>query len=69
MSTPPTIGDILNNILGAINSVIGAVATAISDNAETIGTVLIVGALVASVMVVGTKVFGGLTRWFKGLLG
>jgi hypothetical protein len=68
MSTPPSIADILNNILTAINSVIGAIATAIADNASTIGTVLIVGALAFSVMKLGQKVFGGLSGWFRGLL-
>lgn len=68
MSTPPTIGDILNNILSAINSVISAVASAIAENAGTIGTVLIVGALVTAVLAVGTRTFGSLTRWFRGLL-
>jgi hypothetical protein len=67
MSTPPSIGDVLNNILSAINSVIGAIATAIADNAEVIGTVVIVGALAVSVMSIGKKVFSGLSGWFRGL--
>lgn len=68
MSTPPSIGDILNSILSAIQGVIGAVANAIADNAEVIGTVLIIGALIVAVMSIGRKSIGGLMGWFKGML-
>lgn len=67
MSTPPSIGDILNSILSAVQGVIGAVATAIADNASTIGTVLILGALIVAVMSIGRKSLGGITSWFRGM--
>jgi len=67
MSTPPSIADILNNILNAITTVLGAVAQAVADNASVIGTIVVIGALAYGVMKFGRGVFSGLSGWFRGL--
>ena len=67
MSTPPSLSDVMTNIISSISGVIGAIATAIADNAAVIGTIIVVGAVAVAVMAFGQKIFKGLGGWFKGL--
>jgi len=68
MSTPPPLADILNSILSAISTILSEVATAIADNAVVIATALVLGALVFFMMRYGTRVFRGITGWFRSML-
>lgn len=67
MSAPPDLGTILTDILNAVQSVIGAVASAIASNAGTIGTVIVLGALTYLVVRYGARVFRNVTGWLSGL--
>ena len=67
MSTPPSLSDVMTNIISSISGVIGAIATAIAANASVIGTIIVVGAVAVTVMAFGQKIFKGLSGWFKGL--
>jgi hypothetical protein len=67
MSTPPSLSDVMTNIISSISGVIGAIATAIAANAGVIGTIIVVGAVAVTVMAFGQKIFKGLSGWFKGL--
>jgi pantothenate kinase len=67
MSTPPSLTDILNNILSAVSNIIGAIATAIAENATTIGTIVVIGALIAAVVAFGSRAFRPLIGWLRGL--
>jgi hypothetical protein len=68
MATPPSFADIMTNILNAVAGVIGAIATALAENASVIGLVIVVGALAFMVMRFGSRIFRGVTDWFRGLL-
>lgn len=68
MSTPAfTVGDILNAILGALQDVIGYIATAIAENAQVIAQVIVLGSLVAAVGMVGYRAFRRFSGWLRGL--
>jgi predicted PurR-regulated permease PerM len=69
MSSPPSLSDVLNAIIDAINTILYQVATTIASNAATIGTVLVIGALAFFTMRYGSRIFRGVSRWFSGLLG
>ena len=67
MSTPPSLADILTAVLNAIQTIMYQVATAIADNASVIATALVLGGLVFVMFRYGTRIFRGLTGWFRGL--
>jgi predicted PurR-regulated permease PerM len=69
MTTPPSLADVLNAIISAVNTILYEVATTIASNASTIGTVLVIGALAFFTMRYGNRIFRGVSRWFSGLLG
>lgn len=68
MTTAPSLGDALTNILNAITTIITSVATTIADNATVIGSALVVGALISAVVLVGKRAFSGISGFFTGLI-
>lgn len=67
MSTPPPLSDILTAVLNAIQTIMYEVASAISENASVIATALVLGGLVFVMFNYGSKIFRGLSGWFRGL--
>jgi hypothetical protein len=67
MSTPPPLADILTAVLNAIQTIMYEVASAIADNASVIATALVLGGLVFVMFNYGSRIFRGLTSWFRGL--
>ena len=67
MSAPPSLADILTAVLNAIQTIMYQVATAIADNASVIATALVLGGLVFVMFRYGTRIFRGLSGWFRGL--
>jgi predicted PurR-regulated permease PerM len=67
MSAPPSLSDILTAVLNAIQTIMYQVASAIADNATVIATALVLGGLVFVMFRYGTRIFRGLTGWFRGL--
>jgi hypothetical protein len=63
----PSLGTILTDVLGSIAGILGAVATAISDNVEVIAAVIVTGALTYVVMRFGSRMLSSIGGWFKGL--
>lgn len=64
---PPTLGDVLTNIMNAITTILAEVSKAISDNAQVIASVLITGALVYAVWRVGSRFIPRITEFFGRL--
>lgn len=67
MSSPVTLSDIMTNILDGIKATISAIATAIENNAETIGEIVVVAGLTYAVWRFGSRIFGSLRGMFRGL--
>jgi predicted PurR-regulated permease PerM len=67
MSTPPTLADVLTNILNAITTILGEIASTIAANAGVVATVVVVGALAFMVMRYGSRILRGAMGWFRGL--
>lgn len=68
MSTPTyTIGEIMSNILAAIQDILGEVARVIAENASVIATVMVIGGLAVMLWRYGRRIFGGISAWFRGL--
>jgi len=67
MSTPPSLADILNSVLSALQTIMYEIATAIADNASVIATAVVLGGLAFLVMNYGTRIFRGVTSWIRGL--
>ena len=65
MSTPPGLETILTNILNAIQTIIGEVASVIAENASTIATLMVLGGLVMVLVRYGSRIFRGITGWFR----
>lgn len=68
MSTPPSLADILTQVLGAIQTILYEVATAIADNASVIASVAVLGFIGLAVMRFGSRMFRGLTTWLRGVI-
>jgi cobalamin synthase len=62
-----TLAEVLQNILSAIQDILYYVSSAIADNASVIATVVVIGALAFAVMRYGSRIFGGVTGWLRGL--
>lgn len=58
--------DVLNAIMTGIQDTLYYIATAISDNADVISKIVVVGSLAFGVMTFGTRVFRGVTSWVRG---
>jgi len=67
MSTPPSLADILTEVLNAIQTILFNVASAIADNASTIATVLVLGGITYMVFRYGTRMLRGVGGWLRGL--
>jgi len=70
MSAPsaPDLGTLINNVVSALISVFQSVVTAISENASTIATLIVVGGIAYMVFRYGKRYLSGLMDWFKGLI-
>jgi len=68
MSTPPSLGTILNEILNAIQTILYEIAHAVSENASVIATALVLGGLVYAFVRYGSTWFRGITGWFRTLV-
>jgi hypothetical protein len=62
-----TLGDVLTNILTALQDILYYVSSAISENASVIATVVVMGAIALVVMRYGSRIFRGVTSWLRGL--
>jgi len=67
MATPPSLADVLTQILSAIQTILYEVATGIANNASTLATVVVLGAIAFLVMRFGSRMFRGVMGWFRGL--
>ncbi len=69
MSQPTgyTLADIMQNILTAIQNIIGEVAHVLADNASIIATVVVIGGVATLLWRYGGKIFSGITGMFKRL--
>jgi len=62
-----TLTDILNSIITAIQNVLGSIASAVADNAEVIGTLVVLGGLTYGVVRYGNRIFRQITGAFGAL--
>jgi hypothetical protein len=62
------LSDVLTAMLDGVVAILQAVATAIAENAAIIGTLLITGALIGMVVTVGSRLYRGISGWFRGLV-
>lgn len=69
MSTPstPSLADILDSILQAVQTVIYQVSNAIAQNAGVIATVVVTGMLTYVLVRYGTRLFRGVTSIFRAM--
>ena len=67
MATPPSLADIMTAVLNTIQTVLYEIASAISENAGVIASVLVLGALTFLVVRYGTRMFRGVVGFFRGL--
>jgi predicted PurR-regulated permease PerM len=65
--SPPSLSDVLTNILNAVTTILYEVTKAISDNASVIASVLVLGGLAFIFMRYGTRIFRTVGTWFRGL--
>jgi len=65
--SPPSLADVLTNILNAVTTILYEVTKAISDNASVIASVLVLGGLAFMFMRYGTRIFRTVGTWFRGL--
>lgn len=68
MTNGVNLGDILNNIFEAIKIVVNKIAEVIKDNAETIGTLLILGAITNAVISYGRSIFRQISVFVRGFM-
>lgn len=62
------LADVLTAVLDGVVAVLSAVATAIAENATTIGTLIIMGALIGLVITTGSRLFRSISGWFRALV-
>ena len=67
MSTPPSLADILGQVLNALQTIIYQVASAIAENASVIATVVVLGGLTYMVYRYGSRIFRGVSGWLRAL--
>ncbi|OYT26591.1 MAG: hypothetical protein B6U97_03470 [Candidatus Altiarchaeales archaeon ex4484_96] len=68
MSTPPSLATILENILNAIQTILGEIAETIAENASVIATMIVLGGLAFALMRYGGRLLRGVSGWFRGLI-
>jgi len=59
---------ILDNIFEAIKIVINKIAETLKDNAETIGTLLVLGAVTLGIVTYGRRIFGHISGFLRGFM-
>ncbi|MCW7079008.1 MAG: hypothetical protein DRH44_07470 [Candidatus Coatesbacteria bacterium] len=59
--------DVLNRVLQGLQDVLYYIADAIADNASIIATVVVLGGLTLLVWRYGSRMFRGMTAWFRGI--
>ena len=67
MTPTYTLADVMQNILTAIQDILGEVAKTIAENASTVATVIVVGGLATMMVKYGSKIFRGVSGFFRGL--
>lgn len=67
MSTPPSLADVLTNMMTAITTILAEVAQAIADNAALVATIVVVGGLAFITMRYGSRILKGAMSWLKGI--
>jgi hypothetical protein len=65
--SPYTLGEVLTNILTALQDILYYVSSAIAENASVIATVVVIGAIAMLTMRYGSRIFKGVTSWLRGL--
>jgi hypothetical protein len=60
-------GTMLGDMLDAIGDVITSFITSLSDNADTIAEILIVGVIAGAAIKFGNRIFTGITGAIKGI--
>lgn len=65
LSTPPTLADILNQVLNAIQTILYEIAKAVSDNATVIASAIVIGSVVYGIWRLGSRYLTGITRWLR----
>jgi len=66
MATPVyTLADVMNNILVALQDILGEVAKTIAENAGVIATVLVLGGLTYVLVRYGARIFRGIAGFFR----
>ena len=65
-TTAPSLSTALTDILNAVVTIIDETAQTISANASVIGTVVVVGAVLALVVKFGGQAFRGISGFFRG---
>lgn len=68
MATPPSLADVLTQLLNGIQTVLYEIASAIADNATVVASAVVVGALAYMVMRFGSRILRGTMSWFRGLV-
>ncbi|MBS7613617.1 hypothetical protein KEJ48_05175 [Candidatus Bathyarchaeota archaeon] len=67
MATPPSLADILTQVLNALQTILYEIASAIAENATVIATAVVLGGIAFMVMRYGSRVFRGVSAWLRGL--
>jgi len=65
MSTPISLGDILSQVLDALQTILYEVARAIAENASVIATAVVLGGLTYFLVRYGSRMFRGITGWMR----
>ncbi len=67
MSTTPTytLADIMQNILTAIENIIGEVSKVLAENAGIVATVVVIGGVAMLLWRYGTRIFSGISGLFR----
>lgn len=68
MSTPPSLSDILNQVLNAIQTILYEVASAVAENASVIATALVLGGIVYFIVRNYGSWFRSIATWFRTLV-
>jgi len=61
-----TLSDVLNMIIGAFTDIMGHISSVVSENAENIATILVVGAVIGGVVALFRRYGGALVRGVTG---
>jgi hypothetical protein len=65
--SPPSLADVLTNILNAVTTILAEVTKAIADNASVIASVLVIGGLAFIFIRYGSRIFRTVSTLLRGL--